>query len=459
MSRPGSIAATRHSWTRPKAAECAARSISPDTTASGSLGIQRGHAAAPSGTGHHRFASVRGQRSSSQDALDNFIVGHDLVQEALDREWGKAEIHRLGYENSEDAVTWNVFRWLQEAGELQLAVRILGGFDPPAESDLFLWGRQICRTASKEWPRLAKARNMVEPWGGQQTEPDCCIHVPGRAWLFVEAKFGSPTTTKKTDAARDAWLERYERTCPEVFDRDAVRKTPARMFPEQLLRNVALGLKVRSQHERLIVVALVRDRDATSAPAIASGCLSLTEVRCSTEPGRGSRDAARTLRTRRPTPLLRAEELSASTRLQRLTPGSVSPRCWVGSGHASAETRCPERRNNDLVGRDAKRWFAGSLPHEQVCAPEPEFLVLSLRPGLTVVVGGEAATNASGQPNGTSNPTFSAWLARAKRRGSSTPSSSCSTKTGSSASARTVARGTRLERPGGNRTREPGMPV
>ena len=44
---------------------------------------------------------------------------------------------------------------------------------------------------------------------------DRCIHVPGRAWLFVEAKFGSPTTTKKTDAARDAWLERYERTCPE----------------------------------------------------------------------------------------------------------------------------------------------------------------------------------------------------------------------------------------------------
>jgi len=221
---------------------------------------------------------ARDRQSVHLRLLDHDRSDERSLQEALDRKWGKAEIHRLGHENSEDAVTWNVFRWLQEAGELRLAVRILGGFDPPAESDLFLWGRQMCRTVSKKWPRLAKARNMAEPWGGQQTEPDCCIHVPGQAWLFVEAKFGSPTTTKKTDAARDAWLERYERTCPEVFDRDAVRKTPARMFPEQLLRNVALGLKVRSQHERLIVVALVRNRDATSAPVIASGCLSLTEV-------------------------------------------------------------------------------------------------------------------------------------------------------------------------------------
>jgi hypothetical protein len=210
-----------------------------------------------------------------EDALDNFIVGHDLVREALDRKWGKAEVHRLSHENSEDAVTWNVFRSLQEAAELPLAVRVLGGVDPEAEPVLYLWGREVRPDASRPWPRLTSARNAVEPWGGQQTEPDCCIHVPGQAWLFVEAKFGSPTTTKKTDAARDAWLERYERTCPGVFDRDAVRLTPARLFPEQLLRNVALGLNVRYGGERLIVVALVRDRDATSAPAAAARCVSL----------------------------------------------------------------------------------------------------------------------------------------------------------------------------------------
>jgi hypothetical protein len=191
----------------------------------------------------------------------NFIVGHDLIAEALSGTWGKAETHRLGHENSEDALTWNVFRSLQEADELALAVRVLGGFEPTAPPELYLWGRRINLQGTDKWEGLASARNEIEPWGRQQTEPDCCIHIPGQAWLFIEAKFGSATTTKRSDASRDAWSDRYRRTCPGVFNERAISQTPARAFPEQLLRNVALALRLRQAGEQVIVIALVRKSD------------------------------------------------------------------------------------------------------------------------------------------------------------------------------------------------------
>jgi hypothetical protein len=54
------------------------------------------------------------------DPLENFVAGRELVASALGGDWQKAEAFRLGYENSEDAVSWNVFRSLQEASHLRL---------------------------------------------------------------------------------------------------------------------------------------------------------------------------------------------------------------------------------------------------------------------------------------------------------------------------------------------------
>ena len=56
--------------------------------------------------------------------LDNVIAGRELIADAMP-EWGNAEATRLGNENSEGALTWNVFRSLQEAGRLGVAARVL----------------------------------------------------------------------------------------------------------------------------------------------------------------------------------------------------------------------------------------------------------------------------------------------------------------------------------------------
>jgi hypothetical protein len=208
-----------------------------------------------------------------RERLDNIIVGHALAQEALDGKWQKAETHRLGHENSEDALTWNVFRSLQEADALGLAVSCLGGIEPVARPRLFVWGREILGDGTRAWPKLTEARNDIEPRGGQQTEPDCCIHVPGQVWLFIEAKFGSRTATPQDERAKHSWLDRYEQTCPGLFNRDAISKMPAKHFPEQLCRNVALALRIRQPRETVIVVALVRKAEAKAVHLVARQCV------------------------------------------------------------------------------------------------------------------------------------------------------------------------------------------
>jgi hypothetical protein len=204
---------------------------------------------------------------------DNFIAGHELIQDALNGTWKKAETHRLGHEDSEDALTWNVFRSLQEAGELPLAVELLGGVAPSEEPELYLWGQQIGLTDTTSWDGLARARRQIEPRLGQHTEPDCCIRVPGEALIFIEATLGSSTATKRDEQARDDWCGRSRQTCPGLFDREAILNTPPRLFPEQLLRNVALAHAMRQPGEQVAVVALTRKADETRSDAVAQQCL------------------------------------------------------------------------------------------------------------------------------------------------------------------------------------------
>ena len=48
--------------------------------------------------------------------LDNAIAGRELIADAIAGRWGNPEATRFGNESSEGALTWNVFRALQETG-------------------------------------------------------------------------------------------------------------------------------------------------------------------------------------------------------------------------------------------------------------------------------------------------------------------------------------------------------
>ncbi len=196
---------------------------------------------------------------------DNFIVGRELLGQLA----GKAETWRLGNENSEDALSFNVFRSLQEAGALRDAARLFTGADVTTEPELTVWGRRLDRASTHPVPELQAALAELETWPGQKTEPDIILHVPRWGWIFVEAKLASPTSTlRATPEKLKGWGTIYGGS--GIFDLDVVTAADPAAFPEQLLRNVALAHRVAGQ-ERAAVVALVREVYGPSVEAWAAG--------------------------------------------------------------------------------------------------------------------------------------------------------------------------------------------
>jgi hypothetical protein len=202
-----------------------------------------------------------------EHARDNFIVGHQLLGQLA----GKAETWRLGNENSEDALSFNVFRSLQEAGALGEAAQLLAGADVTAEPDLIVWGRRLGCASTHPMPELQAALTELETWPGQKTEPDVILRIPGWGWIFIEAKLASPTSTLKGKPEKlKGWGDVYGGA--GIFDLAAIAAADHASFPEQLLRNVAVAHRVAGQ-ERAAVVALVRNVYATSVQGWADGYL------------------------------------------------------------------------------------------------------------------------------------------------------------------------------------------
>ena len=118
--------------------------------------------------------------------LDNFVAGRELIAEAIAGKWGNAEAARLGNENSEGALTWNVLRSLQEAGSLGIAAQVLAEAEPVAEAkpvaepELCFWGRRITIGGSSAWTELQSIRDGLEPRDGTTGRAG---RLPAHSWF------------------------------------------------------------------------------------------------------------------------------------------------------------------------------------------------------------------------------------------------------------------------------------
>jgi hypothetical protein len=81
--------------------------------------------------------STGGATYSYDDVRRNIIAGADLLAERIICHPFKYESDRLGFEKSEDALSWNVFRSLQGAGSLQEVAAWLTGLVIPEEPRLY----------------------------------------------------------------------------------------------------------------------------------------------------------------------------------------------------------------------------------------------------------------------------------------------------------------------------------
>jgi len=96
----------------------------------------------------------------------------------------------LASENSEDALSWNLFRTLERTGHLDVIARALGLQD---DFQVLYWYRPW--DATEPLPEITAALNRVEPWGliggRYQTETD--VILKGQRYLvMVECKLGKP---------------------------------------------------------------------------------------------------------------------------------------------------------------------------------------------------------------------------------------------------------------------------
>jgi hypothetical protein len=191
--------------------------------------------------------------------LRNFLFGREFARSHVITSKQKAETHRLGAEMSEDALSYNVFVALLQAGKLRTATQWLTGRSFDGEPHLYMWGSlaDLTGLAAAYFRPLLELRSSLEPdikkfW----TEPDVMLVVPGRFVVCIEAKFGSGnplaglssarTGEKPTDIA--ALKQKYLRVPPPWpgQSKDVVPELIKHPLHSQLFRNVVFASRMAS---------------------------------------------------------------------------------------------------------------------------------------------------------------------------------------------------------------------
>jgi hypothetical protein len=198
------------------------------------------------------FVYWNGTAQRDTARLRNFRIRPDLAQQiALDPK-SKAETHRLGYEMSEDALSWNVFVGLAGASKLRESVQFLTGRGVPSEPQLYLWGERI-NLEGNRGPRfnpLDVVRGRLEGGIGKyKTELDIMLVVDGQLVVCVEAKFGSGNpvaheSNVKADqkpTSREGLLERYFANSSAKTKAIISTGEIGKAFHSQLFRNVVFA--------------------------------------------------------------------------------------------------------------------------------------------------------------------------------------------------------------------------
>ena len=192
-----------------------------------------------------------------EDANRNFIIANQIPTGL-----SKVEKWRLGFETSEDALSWNVFVGLYALQGLTEAFEKLTGTCATDEPELYMWGNRIGPDIGK-WQGLLDVRKQLEGDLNLPTEPDIMLRVPGQAVVLIEAKFGSPNSTLDKKVGRfgsaEKFLKRYrcKPGAAGVLNTKWISEQASDQILEQLCRNAIFAQWLASEGEQPFVVNLV----------------------------------------------------------------------------------------------------------------------------------------------------------------------------------------------------------
>lgn len=180
----------------------------------------------------------------------------------------KRETERIARDNSEDAVTWNVFRYLEKRNLLAgFLSNLVGGNVGCCE--VIYWS--YCQTQPNKhcWDPLQQVREEFELNPAKGSEPDLIIKTK-KALFFIEAKLNASnnTTPSSTDPAVKRKYETggqgwYNQVFQSPFEQIAVAD---RKY--ELLRFWLLGSKIADRlHAKFYLVNLVpQEKETTIEP-------------------------------------------------------------------------------------------------------------------------------------------------------------------------------------------------
>lgn len=197
---------------------------------------------------------------SSKDALitalkRNLFFNPDYYVKHFFGKGNKMEGHRLCYESSEDALSYNVFSaLLADKTALKKLTTLITGEKVAGNVDLYLWGNKIdiVNDECSFYQPLMEVRELLEKdIAFFKTEPDIMLVVPGKVVICIEAKFGSKNPVakdereiagnkpKKLGRLIERYYERNDLIKPyDIFD---FGKRAGRVFYEQLFRNIVFA--------------------------------------------------------------------------------------------------------------------------------------------------------------------------------------------------------------------------
>jgi len=140
-----------------------------------------------------------------QEPKDNTIWGdfHKFKTITSKRE------SRFGRDNSEDAVTWNIFRFLEKQGLLTKYLSIYSGV-PVQNAKIIYWSHDS--DTGQTWKPLREARCEFEQNPAKGSEPDLIV-MTDKCLFFIEAKLtasnstssGKTSKSKKYTTGGDGW--------------------------------------------------------------------------------------------------------------------------------------------------------------------------------------------------------------------------------------------------------------
>jgi hypothetical protein len=137
------------------------------------------------------------------DKYDNLLWTAPEDRALLDAIGKVKRESRMARDNSEDAVTWNVVRFLETSGLLGAWLESIAGVSVKNPRMIY-WS--FCQDSKALWPKLVAARAAFDEDAVHGSEPDLVVNCESTVF-FIEAKLTSGNHTTPSDPSRRT---RYE---------------------------------------------------------------------------------------------------------------------------------------------------------------------------------------------------------------------------------------------------------